>query len=172
MRTGRTGDQVWLTFKRYHLFDKETRHEAARPSRDILRGRPLGHPRAGLRPPGVRGAVGLVTAPGPTTPCWSSRAGCSRGPSPSRTVSLHTPGDGVAQQRQEGVGLPRAAKRKRRGVRGIDGPGRSDRGVVAVAKREVGDTAFAHICACSRARGFSGGRQRRVRGIQGARMVV
>src|SRR2546426_9380348 len=84
------------------------------------------------------------------------------------SLGAYTPGDGVAQQRGERVGLPRASKREGRRVRGVDGPGCPDRGVVAVAEREVRDAALAHLTGVAEHAGFAVGLQRRVRGVEGA----
>src|SRR6476660_8385374 len=56
-----------------------------------------------------------------------------------------TPGDGVAQQRNERVCFPRASKGEGCRVRWVGGSGRADRGVVAMAEGNVGHPTFADL---------------------------
>src|SRR5215469_3136381 len=54
---------------------------------------------------------------------------------------LRAPGDGVAQQCNERLAFPRAMEGERRVVCRVSWPGCADRGVVAMAERDVRDTA-------------------------------
>src|SRR5260370_34633969 len=57
--------------------------------------------------------------------------------------AAHAPVDGVVQRGGEGGGFPRAVKNRRRRVGGVGGPARADRGVVAMAERNIRHAAAA-----------------------------
>ena len=80
----------------------------------------------------------------------------------------HTPGNGVAQQRNKRVAFPRAAKGERRRVRGVGGPGHANGGVVAMAESKIGHAAFADRTGIAEHAGPAVGLQRGVRGVEGA----
>src|SRR6267378_4881559 len=87
---------------------------------------------------------------------------------PAARSAGHTPGDGVAQQRGERVGFPRASKRERCRVRRVGGPGRADGGVVAMAESKVGHAAAADLTCIAEHAGPAVGLQGGVRSVKGA----